>query len=124
MASHREDPETHAVIGAAMAVHSVLGYGFLESVYSRAMARELELRGIPHRSEVPLPVYYRGAPLEITFRADLLCFQRLIVELKAQPATGKPELSQVINYLKAAQLDRALLLNFGAPRLQYTRLVR
>lgn len=107
-----------------MAVHSQLGSGFLESVYSEALAHELGHRSIPHRREVLLPVYYSGEQLRVTFRIDFLCFGGLIVEVKAQATTGRSEFSQVINYLKASRLHKALLINFGAPRLQYRRLVR
>ena len=117
------DPETYAVIGAAMPVHAHLGAGFLESVYSEALTWELTLRDIPHRRQVPVPVFYCGHQLQVTFRIDFLCFERLIVEIKAQTFTGRPEFNQVINYLKASRLHRALLLNFGTPRLGYRRLV-
>ncbi|MFN8651133.1 MAG: GxxExxY protein [Gemmatimonadales bacterium] len=116
------DQESFAVIGAAMAVHSHLGAGFLESVYSAALSWELRRRDIPHLKEVRLPVYYRGQQLPVSFRIDFLCFDSLIVEVKAQGVTGRSEFTQVINYLKAAHLNRALLINFGASRLQVRRL--
>lgn len=106
-----------------MAVHSELGCGFLERVYAEALHQELVQRQIPFRSEVPLPIYFKGVLLGITFRVDLMCFGRLLVELKAQPGIGRPELAQVLNYLKASRLQRALLINFGAPRLQYRRVI-
>lgn len=116
------DPQTYAIIGAAMAVHRELGHGFLEAVYQAALACEFSLRGIPFDREVRLPVSYRGEVIA-EYQADFICFGEVIVELKAlQKLTGVEE-SQVINYLKATGLQRGLLLNFGAPSLQYKRLV-
>jgi len=121
--SRERDPQTFAIIGAAMMVHSELGRGFLEPVYQEAMERELRHQDIPFNREHLLPVYYRDEPLTIRYRADFLCYDEVIVELKALPQITGTEESQVINYLKAARKVRALLLNFGAPRLEYKRFV-
>ena len=120
--SHR-DPETYAVIGAAMAVHRELGHGFLEPVYQAAMEVELSHLGIPHAREVELPVHYRGSALPVSYRADFVCHAKIIVELKALGETTGREEAQVINYLKATKLETALLINFGTPSLQYKRLI-
>ncbi len=111
------------MIGAALAVHRELGAGFLEAVYHAALKTELVARRIPFRSEVGLAIFYRGAPLKLGYRADLVCFDALLVELKAQSAVGVNEQAQVLNYLKASGLPRGLLLNFGAPSLQIKRFV-
>jgi GxxExxY protein len=119
----QNDPDTYAIIGAAMTVHRELGPGFLEPVYQAALQEELILQNIPHEREVDLPVYYRNKPLNVSYRADFICHGNIIVELKALAAlTGKEE-SQVINYLKATGHHRALLLNFGTPSLQHKRLI-
>ena len=117
------DEQTHRIIGAAMTVHSELGPGFLEPVYQSALARELTDRAIPFVREAPLAIFYKGVPLDCTYRADFICFDEIIVELKAQASIGAVEQAQVLNYLKATNLKRALLLNFCAQRLEYKRIV-
>jgi GxxExxY protein len=118
-----KDWQTHAVIGAAMEVHRQLGCGFLEAVYQEAMALELAAQAIPFQKEVELPVYYRGQRLSCAYRADFICYEKVVVELKALQAFGRNEEAQVLNYLKATGLERGLLLNFGAASLEFKRFV-
>ena len=118
------DPETYAIIGAAMEVHRELGNGFLEAVYHDALSQELMLREIPFAREHPIPITYKGFALSTPYSADFLCFQSIIVELKAQRSVSEIEDAQVLHYLKATGFTRALLLNFGAPSLQLKRLIR
>lgn len=117
------DPQTYAIIGAAMEVHRVLGCGFLEPVYQEALAKEFLLRGIPFRREVELPVTYKGELLAVKYKPDFICNDEVVVELKALDKLGGKEKAQVINYLKATGLERGLLLNFGTVRLEYERLI-
>ena len=117
------DPQTYALIGAAMRVHQKLGTGFLEAVYHEAFALELVAAHIPFQAEVPFGIVFRGHVLRASYRADYVCFGEVLVELKALNALSGVETSQVLNYLKASRLERALLLNFGARRLEYRRLV-
>ncbi|MBP6311494.1 MAG: GxxExxY protein [Flavobacteriales bacterium] len=117
------DPQTHAIIGAAMTVHSELGRGFLESVYQEALALEMDELDIPYEREVIIPVFYKGHKLNSFFRADFICFGEVVLELKAISTTTKADEAQIINSIKATQLQRGLLTNFGSTRLQYFRRV-
>jgi GxxExxY protein len=115
------DPQTYAIIGAAMEVHRVLGCRFLEPVYQDALEIEFRERDIPHVREATLRIEYKGRQLGSVYRADFLCFGRVIVELKAIRALTTREDAQVIHYLAATGMRVALLFNFAAERLQYQR---
>lgn len=117
----KRDPRTYAIIGAAMEVHRHLGNGFLEAVYHEALAIELKEREIPFQHEVDLPLFYKEQSLKTFYRADFICYNRIVVELKAVKKLGGNEAAQIINYLKATNLDTGLLLNFGSNSLEYKR---
>ena len=117
------DPRTYAIIGAAMEVHGVPGRGFLESVYQEALAIELERRSIYFRREAPIKITYKNKTLTAGYKVDFLCFDGMIVEIKALARLSTIEEAQIINYLKASVLNVGLLLNFGALRLEHRRFV-
>ncbi len=106
-----------------MEVHRELGFGFLEAVYQCALALEFQDRQIPFRAEVPLPVRYKGNLLSCGYRADFICYEDFLVETKAIAKLTRADDAQLINELKATGLQPGLLLNFGAPSLQFKRLV-
>jgi len=116
----QKNQQSHAIIGAAMEVHRELGFGFLEAVYQCALAIEFQDRQIPFRAEVPLPVRYKGKVLTCGYRADFVCYDDFLVETKAITELTRADDAQLINELKAT----GVLLNFGAPSLQFKRLVR
>jgi GxxExxY protein len=117
-----KDPQTYEIIGAAMEVHRELGDGFLEAVYPAALAIEFARRRVPFRAEVELPVEYKGMRLSCGYRADLVCFENVLVEIKATTAFVSPNQAQ-LNQLKATKYRRGILINFEAPSLEYKRMV-
>ena len=117
------DAQTYEIIGAAMEVHRTLGYGFLEAVYQEALECEFVEQGIPYKREVDLPVFYKGKPLRCSYRADFICHETILVETKAISQLTSVDEAQAINYMKATNLSRSLLINFGARSLQHKRLV-
>ncbi len=118
----KRDPRTYEIIGAAIEAHRQLGCGFLESVYQEAMAMEMTARGIPCRREVEIPVFYKGQRLGASFRTDFLCFDSVIVEIKALAKLSGVKEAQVLNYLQATGFEIGLLLNFGTVSLEHRRL--
>ena len=119
----QRDPRTYKIIGAAMEVHRQLGCGFLETVYQEALALEFKNREIPFERELLFPVTYKGLRLRTEYRPDFICFDSVIVELKALSSLSPVQESQLINYLKVTGLHTGLLLNFGARTLEQRRLV-
>jgi GxxExxY protein len=117
------DPQTYQIIGAAMTVHTELGCGFLERVYKAALRVEFETRGVVFSKEVRLPIEYKQRVLPLDYKADFMCFNEVLVEVKAVDSIHDRHVAQLINYLKASRLKRGLLLNFGATSLQHKRLV-
>ena len=115
--------EAYQIIGAAMKVHSELGPGFTEKVYQDAFAIELRLRNIPFKREVELHARYKDITLESTFKPDFICFDKIVVELKAVNELNDVHRSQAMNYAKVAGMKLALLINFGDSSLVYERKV-
>jgi GxxExxY protein len=106
--------ETYQIIGAAIEVHSVLGPGFLESVYEAAMLEECKRREIPVQSQVKMNVFYKDEPLSTHFIADLVVFGKIIVEYKAVKRLTEIDEAQTINYLKATGMRLGILINFAS----------
>lgn len=117
-----ESAVTEAVIGSAFEVINVLGSGFLEKVYQRALVRELALRGVSAKAHVSFPVSYRGQCVG-EYVANLVVSESVIVELKCVDRLANEHLAQCINYLKASGLSVALLLNFHRPKLEWKRVL-
>jgi len=112
-----------AIIGAAMEVHRQLGPAFLEAVYQKALAYELTVRGIPFQEQVLLPVYYKGQ-LVGEYKADFVIDGKIIIEIKSVSSLAKAHEAQALHYLAATGLQLAIIVNFGAPSLQYKRIVK
>jgi len=112
-----ESDLTEAVIGSAFEVANVLGAGFLEKIYERAMIQELRLRGLAAKSQVSLPVCYKGQYLGEYLE------QKLIVELKCVGRFANEHLAQCVHYLKASGLRVALLINFQRPKVEWKRVL-
>ncbi|MEX0967232.1 MAG: GxxExxY protein [Bacteroidia bacterium] len=115
--------ECYKVIGCAMNVHNELGCGFLEPVYQEALGIELLESEIQYTKEQRLNISYKGRLLMKQYIADFVCFNQLIVEVKAMEGLLPVHSAQVLNYLKATGLKVALLLNFGTTKLQYKRII-
>jgi GxxExxY protein len=115
--------EVYAIIGAAMEVHKELGCGFLEAVYQEALSLELEEQKIPFEQEKEIEIYYKDLLLNKKYRADFVCYDKIIIEIKALSALTAEHESQLLNYLKASETKVGLLINFGTKSLQYKRMV-
>ncbi len=105
--------ESYKIRGAILQVYNTLGSGFLEPVYQEALEIEFQRRGIPYEREVDLDIYYDDILLEKKYRADFVCYDKIIVELKAVSALDDGNRAQVRNYLKATGYQLGLLVNFG-----------
>jgi GxxExxY protein len=116
--------ESYAIIGASFAVYKDKGCGFLEPVYHECLEIELELQRIPFQSKAPQTLQYRGRTLVQTFTPDFVCYDSIIVEIKAVSALADEHRAQLLNYLSATGCKLGLLVNFGHyPKLEYERLL-
>ena len=116
--AHAEDAVTKAIIGAALEVHRVLGPGLLESIYEDALCHEMELRRIRFERQRPVDIQYKGVLLRGQ-RLDLIVEDAVVVEIKSLGRLPDTAMAQVLSYLHASGLRRALLMNFGAPLLKH-----
>lgn len=118
------ESETYAIIGSAMEVYYKLGNGFAEPVYQEALGIEFELRNVVYEPQKRLHIEYKGRTLEKGYIADFLCFDQIIVEIKAVASLSPVDWSQIMNYLKASGLRVGLLFNFGSHgRMEMKRIV-
>lgn len=116
--------ESYNIRGALFAVHNELGCGYLERVYQDALEVEFRLRNIPYEREKFIQVVYKGEPLGEPYRADFVCYGKVIVELKAVSEILGVHRAQVIHYLKATKMKLGFLVNFGEESLNIERIVR
>ena len=115
--------ESWQIIGAAMEVHKQLGCGFLEKVYQDALAIEFTDRCVPYAKEKHITIDYKGHIIDHEYFADFVCYNKIIVELKAARAIDDKHRAQVINYLKATGMQLGLLINFGETSLKFERFI-
>ena len=115
--------ESYKIIGACLNVHKKLGSGFLESVYSEALEIEFRKTEIPYQREKRLPVFYEDLKMKKYFVADFVCFESIILELKATKFTTEADFKQTLNNIKATHFQLGILINFGTPSLTYKRIL-
>ena len=116
--------EVHKIIGCAMSVYNTLGRGFLEAVYHDALEVELVSLGIPFEHKKHLNIYYKGVKLPSYYQADVVCYDKIILELKTETELLKEDEAQLVHYLKATGIKLGLLINFGNKRkLEWQRVI-
>jgi len=115
--------ESYAIIGSCMKVHAELGYGFLEAVYQEALERDFIKRGIPFKRQQKLNIYFDDQKLDKYYIADFLCYDSIVLELKASQFTVESQINQLHNYLKATNKKLGILINFGTKSLTYKRII-
>ena len=114
--------ETYRILGACFEVYNEMGCGFLEPVYQECLELEFQNEGIPFDSQKTLSISYKGNELQKRYQPDFICFQSVVVEIKAVSRSTGEHRAQLLNYLHAANLDVGLLVNFGHhPKLEYER---
>lgn len=118
------EEETYKILGACFEVYKEKGAGFLEAVYQECLAIEFELQGIPAKAQARLPMSYKGRLLSKHYEADFVCYDRILVEIKAVSQLVDEHRAQIINYLNATGLKVGLLVNFGHfPKVEHERFV-
>ena len=115
--------DSYKIIGACIEVHKELGCGFLEAVYQEALEHEFKRQNIPFEREKELKIYFKNIELKKKYNADFICFNRIIVEIKALSKLNSDHDSQILNYLKATGIKLSIVINFGEKSLKYKRLV-
>ena len=121
--TNEKDPRTHAIIGAAMEVHNIIGPGYLEAVYHECYEIEFQKRQILFISKPKLDIYYKEIKLKKYYISDFLVFKEIIIEIKAEKCLTKVDEAQIINSLKTSEKKVGLLINFGEASLVFRRFV-
>lgn len=116
--------ESYKIMGACFEVYKEMGPGFLEAVYQECLGLEFGNRGIPFIEKPILELYFKGQKLEKTYEPDFICYEGIIIELKALNMLMQKHKAQALNYLKATNMKLAILVNFGGyPKVEYERIV-
>ncbi len=124
MESFKFKNETYQILGACFEVYNEKGCGFLEAVYQECLEIELGLQKIPFKAQLPLKLHYKNNPLKQTYEPDFICFENIIMEIKADRKLCNEHRAQLLNYLNATGNEIGLLINFGHfPKLEYERIV-
>jgi GxxExxY protein len=120
---HQPDPQTFQILGAAMEVHRQMDRGLAESVYCHALAIEFALRAIPFEAERAIQLEYKGHAVGGVCHLDFVCFDGVVIDVKAVSALTPADEAQLMNYLAMTKLKRGLVINFGTKSLEYRRRV-
>ena len=115
--------ESYKIIGICMNIHSTLGNGFLEAVYCEVLEKEFVKNNIPYQREVKLDLFFNGEKLDKKYKADFICFDNIILEIKVVSFIHENFTKQTLNYLKATDKKLGLLINFGEKSLKYKRII-
>lgn len=115
--------ESFKIIGACMKVHRSLGAGFLEAVYEEALEKEFLIQNIPFKRQLKLELYYENVKLNKYYRADFLCYDSIVLEIKAVNHIPDTFYAQLKNYLRCSNMELGVLINFGTPSLTYKRII-
>lgn len=115
--------ESYQLIGICMNIHSTLGFGFLEAVYCEILEKEFVRMNIPFQREAKLDLYFNGIKLEKQYKADFVCYDDIILEIKSVSFLHENFTRQTLNYLKATEKKLGLLINFGEKSLKYKRII-
>lgn len=116
--------ESYKIVGACFEVYRIKGCGFVEPVYQECLEIELQLQAVPHVPQKSLALEYKGHPLRSTYEPDFICYEKIVLEIKAVTELTDEHRAQVLNYLKATNLKLGLLVNFGHyPKAEVERIV-
>lgn len=113
--------QSYKIIGCCFEVYNELGPGFLEAVYQEALSIEFQKQAVPFIAQAEMNIYYKGIELKKKYYPDFLCYDNIILEIKAMENLSPADEAQILNYLKGTKKPLGLLVNFGAEKLQHKR---